>query len=97
MLRIEGSTKLNSNRKKVYINKIQNSDQLIKIEGLITNLENTELLCTDLYIPNISKHIEYSKEKKIVLKQSLKKNNYKEYDIMFIRDNYKKIIDIINK
>lgn len=97
MLRIEGSTKLNSNRKKVYINKIQNNDQLIKIEGLITNLEDTELLYTDLYIPNIGKQIEYNEEKKIVLKQSLKKYNYTEHDIMFIRDNYKKIIDIINK
>lgn len=99
MLRIEGSTKINSNRKKVYINNVKNNTQLICLEGLITNLENTELLNTTSFIHNVmNREIKDNyEEKRIVFRQNSNKTNYTENDILFIKNNYKKIINIVNK
>lgn len=98
MLRIEGSTNLNSDRKKVYINKYENNYYLIKLEELITNLENTELLITNLYNPIIDRIIKDNyQEKKIVFKQSIEKHKYTENDVIFIKNNYEKIINIIHE
>lgn len=97
MLRIEGSTKLNSDRRKIYIDQYENNVQIIKLDGLITNLENTELLYTNLYIPNINKKIDYNcKEKCVVLKQN-KQCFYTKNDIDIINNKYKNIVFIVNK
>lgn len=49
---IEGSTKINSNKRKTFIpNNINNiKSKNIHTKGLITNLENTELLLYERYI-----------------------------------------------
>lgn len=96
MLRLEGSTKINSTRIKVCINK-NNIQEIINFSGLITNLENTELLITKLY--NINKQIsnKYLHQNNIILlKQYNKKYNFTIDDITFIKNNHKKIINKIN-
>lgn len=54
MLMIEGSTKINENKKKTFIhNNINNiNSKIIHTKGLITNLENTELLLYENFINN---------------------------------------------
>lgn len=100
MLRMEGSTKLNSDRKKICIYENKNNIQFINLDGLITNLENTEPLNTTLFENNKNKKINElifneQNEISIVLKQN--KYNYTQDDIIFIKDNIKKIEYIINK
>lgn len=58
-LLIENSKKINSNRKKIYKCNYKNdyNQSSIKIEGLITNIENVELLYVNSYINNINKEI----------------------------------------
>lgn len=100
MLRMEGSMKINSNRVKKCIYKDKNNKQIINLDGLITNLENTELICTSLYnINNIDNKLNLNNEevKKIVLKQNYKKYYYTDNDIDFVKNNFKKIEVIINK
>lgn len=54
MIMIEGSTKINSNKRKTFIhNNINNiNSKIIHTKGLITNLENTELLLYEKYVNN---------------------------------------------
>lgn len=96
MLRIEGSSKINSNRIKICINK-KNNQENIRLDGLITNLQNTELLYTKLYNLN-AQNIEYEHgNKTIILKQYNKKYGYTNNDIVFVKNNFKEIINKINK
>jgi hypothetical protein len=97
MLRIEGSTKINSNRIKTCINEY-NSNYIINFNGLITNLENTEFLITDLYKINNKTDLNISTNynKIIVLKNNDRKYNYTNNDIIFIKNNFKVIIIKIN-
>lgn len=97
MLRIEGSTKINSNRRKVCIYPNSNIKE-INFDGLITNLENTELLCSSSFsVNNHVKNIIKTENKLIILKQNNKKYNYTNNDIIFIKNNINSIILIINK
>jgi hypothetical protein len=98
MLRIEGSSKINSKRIKTCMNEY-NSNNIINFNGLITNLENTELLFTDLYKNNnqVKLNISTNYNKTIVLKNNDRKYNYTDNDIMFLKNNVKDIINKINK
>lgn len=98
MLRMEGSTKINSDRIKICLNK--DSDEIINLKGLITNLENTELIFTPLYnINNSNNKLNLNNEeiKKVVLKQEYRKYYYTNNDVDFVKKNYKKIELIINR
>lgn len=105
MLRLEGSTKVNSDRKKICIydchyNNLRDNINIIRLDGLITNLEDTKLLYTNLYnISNMNTQIEYKdNEKKIImLKQNSRKYIFTDEDINFVKDNHEKITIIINK
>lgn len=57
-LRIEDSIKINSNRKKMFIhnNNIINNE-IINLKGLVTNIENTELLLYDDFLKNKTQKI----------------------------------------
>lgn len=109
MLRIEGSTKICSNRKKICIyDDIKNKTKdIINLNGLVTNIENTTILKIDKDI--ISKNIDQksvsSKNKifinnydfdKILLNDNDKRYNYTKDDIMYLKNNIKNIINIIN-
>lgn len=74
MLLIENSRKLKSDRKKkcIYIN--NNDIKFLNLDGLITNLENTELLYTGLYMININKEIDVTQ----ILRQNININAKKE-------------------
>lgn len=100
MLRMEGSTKLNSDRKKICIHENKDNIQFINLDGLITNLENTELLYTENFEDNKNKKINKlifneQNEISIILKQN--KYNYSQEDIVFVKDNIKYIEYTINK
>lgn len=97
MLRIEGSTKLNSNRKKIYLNNNYEDNQNILLEGLITNIKDIQLLYTKIYIPDLNKEIKYKPKKEIVLRYDNKKYNNINSDLQIISYEYKYIINIINK
>lgn len=84
MLRIEGSSKINSDRKKVYINDYKNNYQLINLDGLITNLENTELLYTELHTPTINKKVEYICEQKHIVLDQISKNIVIQETILYL-------------
>lgn len=99
MLRMEGSTKINSDRKKICIYKKEENIEFININGLITSLENTELLYTVDY-QKIKNNIPVSElniknEISIVLKHN--KYNYTTNDVIFVKNNIKNIENIINK
>lgn len=99
MLRMEGSTKINSDRKKICIYKNENNIQFINTDGLITSLENTELLYTVDY-QKIKNNISFSElnvknEISIILKHN--KYNYTINDVIFVKNNIKNIESIINK
>lgn len=98
MLRIEGSTKINSDRKKIYIYTKDNDLTFIKLDGLITNLKNTELLITDNYYEkeNINLKKKSMEPKYMVLKDNNKKYDYTDEDIKTIKNNTINIINIIN-
>jgi arginyl-tRNA synthetase len=98
MLRIEGSTKLNSNRIKICVHK-DNKD-IIRIDGLITNLENTELLHTKIFNLNKSTDIKNINNtninKDVIIKKNNKRYNYTNNDIVFIQNKFKDIMIEIN-
>jgi hypothetical protein len=96
MLRIEGSTKINSDRKKVCI--YPKIEKNINTDGLITNIENVELLCSYSFnINNKNIKIKEKGNKIIVLKQNSKKYNYTNNDLLFIKNNIDNIVFTINK
>lgn len=101
MLRIEGCTKINSNRKKICkYNNFIGPKYIINIEGLITNLYDTEFVYNNInYINNNKKdndkiinifnfNPKFNKNEKI---------NYTREDIMFIDKNYRILENIVNK
>lgn len=98
MLRMEGSTKINSKRIKTCINEY-NSYDIINFNGLITNLENTEFLITNIFKINnkTNLNIATNYNKIIILKNNDKKYNYTNNDIIFIKNKFKEIIIKINK
>lgn len=98
MLRIEGSTKINSNRKKRFIKDDDKKLNHINLDGLITNLNNTELLTTNNYQEDKKLNIiENNKNvKHIILKENDKKYDYTNEDIEIIKNNIIKIISTIN-
>lgn len=98
MLRIEGSTKVNSSRIKICVDK--NNKDVLRIDGLITNLENTVYLSTKLF--NLNKSVDIKNIKFIninnfdSIRKNNKKYNYTNNDILFIKNNFKYIIIKIN-
>lgn len=105
MLRIEGSTKIGSNRIKkcIYNNIIDIPNEIINTKGLITNLENTILI--NINKENILKNILNHKENKIkdfvknyeiTFENKNDKYNYTNDDIIYLKNNIDYIIDIIN-
>lgn len=98
MLRIEGSTKLNSDRKKKLIYEKDENKEFIKLDGLITNLKNTKLLTTNNYYEDEKiNYVSKNKNiKKLILKENDKKYDYTNEDIDIIKKNIIKIISTIN-
>lgn len=111
MLRIEGSTKINSTRKKICIYDNINDEPLdnINFNGLITNLENTTLLKineNDILKYNNNKYNKFENSKNnnnyvinnkyTLSKENNKKYNYNDDDILYLKYNIDKIINAVN-
>lgn len=96
MLRIEGSTKIKSDREKKCMHKNKNNIP-INIDGLITNLNNTNLL-------NIQKYSNIQKSSKIQTKTIILKDininnkySYTNDDIEYVKHNINTILFVIQK
>lgn len=104
MLRIEGSTKINSERRKIFVYDDGSYKKFIniKIDGLITNLENTILLKInkDDILKNINKKTDYAFNNNnigyILSKREKKNYNYKDNDVLYLKDNINEIINLVN-
>lgn len=105
MLRIEGSTKVGSNRIKkcIYNNIIHIPNEIINTKGLITNLENTILININKkdILSNVLNHKEnkiknFVKSYEITFENKNDKYNYTNDDIIYLKNNIDYIIDIIN-
>lgn len=102
MLRIEGSTKINSFRKKICIN--SENKEYINLDGLITNIEDTSLLNIENIFNYEIKETNFNKynhnydinNKNILVKENNKRYNYTDSDVLYLKDNIKDIINKIN-
>lgn len=105
MLRIEGSTKINSKRIKMclYDNINDKPNDIINLNGLITNLQNTTLLKLDekyliknVFLPTENFENNNNNKYKFTINDRDKRYNYTENDILYLKNNFENIINIVN-
>lgn len=108
MLRIEKSTKINSNRRKICIND-NDEKNYINLKGLIANLNEAEYMDLTSFLELDKIKNEQNKNNspdkkndkninlKIIQKENNKKYMYTEEDVIYTKKNHENIISIVNK